>query len=80
MKYNNNIAKTTKQKVSHNLYYVYLENCIIRQERLLKRWKAYFGNGSIEIFDNELLKLLADTQKELSYPLFRKKMKGGKNA
>ncbi len=61
-----------------------LENqkcCINRQERLLKRWKDYFcANDSFETFDNELLKLLADTQKELSYPLFRKKMKGGKNA
>ena len=53
--------------------------CINRQERLLMRWKDYFTNGSIDIYDNDLLKLLADTQKELSYPLFRKKMKGGKN-
>lgn len=53
---------------------------INRQERLLMRWKDYFTNGSIDIYDNDLLKLLADTQKELSYPLFRKKMKGGKNA
>lgn len=54
--------------------------CINRQERLLMRWKDYFTNGSIDVYDNDLLKLLADTQKELSYPLFRKKMKGGKNA
>ena len=62
--------------------YATLENqkcCINRQERLLMRWKDYFTNGSIDIYDNDLLKLLADTQKELSYPLFRKKMKGGKN-
>ena len=57
-----------------------LHKSLNRQERLLKRWKDYFGSGFAEIYDNELLKLLADTQKELSYPLFRKKMKGGKNA
>lgn len=36
-----------------------LENqkcCINRQERLLKRWKNYFGVYA-EIYDNELLKL-----------------------
>lgn len=57
-----------------------LENQKYRQERLLMRWKDYFTNGSVDIYDDDLLNLLADTQKELSYPLFRKKMKGGKNA
>ena len=53
---------------------------INRQERLLMCWKDYFTNGSVDIYDDDLLNLLADMQKELSYPLFRKKMKGGKNA